>query len=587
MVIQFIWTLSRLFALFLLLTIPLTGLADSRPNIVLILVDDAGLMDFGGYGGEARTPNIDQLADAGVRFSNYHTSPLCAPSRAMLLTGLDNHLTGVATIPEILTSEQATRPGYSMHLESGVQTIASRLKEAGYRTYMTGKWHLGSGQGDLPDAHGFDRSFALDASGADNWEQKSYMPYYDHAPWFEDGVPANLPEDFYSSKFMVDQMIEYLAEDVADERPFFSYIAFQAIHIPIQAPREYTDHYEGVYDGGWQELQAARFRRAVAFGLIHPNAEPPVMHPALRDWASLSDEEQRYYERSMMVNAGMLEAMDAHLGRFLAWLKEQAQFDNTIFVITSDNGPEFNDPVTMTAVKFWIMQNGYHFNVDELGEKGSMGAIGPEWASAAATPGSLFKFYATEGGMRVPLIVSGPGVAGGARSSALSFVTDVTPTLMDYAGIPAAAGALTGRSLSPLLSGRSTEVYAADVPVGMEVSGNSALFKGRYKLTRNTLPFGDGHWRLYDMHLDPGETRDLSLEQPKLARELLEDFQRYADDVGLLAMPDSFNPLAQLRMNSIQKLAERNAVALLIGLLILLFAVSIPVVLMIRRKRAG
>jgi arylsulfatase A-like enzyme len=148
---------------------------DKRPNIVLIVVDDAGLTDFAPYGGEAAMPTIQTLADTGSKFTNYHTSPLCAPSRAMLLTGIDNHRTGIATIPEVLTEEQQGQPGYSMYFEPGVTTLAQRLKMGGYKTYMTGKWHLGGRQQDLPNAHGFDRSFALDASGADNWEQKSYI----------------------------------------------------------------------------------------------------------------------------------------------------------------------------------------------------------------------------------------------------------------------------------------------------------------------------------------------------------------------------------------------------------------------------
>ena len=166
----------------------------TKPNFVVLLVDDGAFMDFGGYGGEARTPNTDQLANEGVRFSNYHTSPMCAPSRAMLLTGLDSHRAGVATLPETIAEEQRESPGYALHLLPGVETIADLLQTHGYETFMTGKWHLGRGQGDLPNDHGFDRSFALGASGADNWEQKSFLPFYDEAPWFEDGTPATLPE---------------------------------------------------------------------------------------------------------------------------------------------------------------------------------------------------------------------------------------------------------------------------------------------------------------------------------------------------------------------------------------------------------
>jgi arylsulfatase A-like enzyme len=197
------------------------GAEEARPNVIIMLIDDAALMDLGVYGGEAQTPNIDKLANSGVFFTQYRTTPLCAPSRAMLLTGLDNHQTGIATIPEILPSEHVDKPGYAMHLEDGVETLATHLRRVGYQTFMTGKWHLGSAAGQLPVAHGFDRSFILDASGADNWEQKSYMPYYLYAPWFEDDKPATLPDNFYSSEFIVDKMLTYLDEGDAN-KPFFA-----------------------------------------------------------------------------------------------------------------------------------------------------------------------------------------------------------------------------------------------------------------------------------------------------------------------------------------------------------------------------
>ncbi len=239
----------------------LTVAEPARPNIVLILADDVALMDFSAYGGEAHTPNIDALAEQGVLFANFHTTPMCAPSRAMLLTGMDNHLTGVANIPEVLPPEHSGQPGYSMYLEPGVETIAARLQPLGYRTLMTGKWHLGHGPGQLPNHHGFERSFVLDASGADNWEQRSYLPFYKTAPWFEDGEPANLPRDFYSSAFIVDKMLEYMEEAQPTDQPFLAYLAFQAVHIPVQAPREFSDNYRGVYDEGWQALRTARWHR--------------------------------------------------------------------------------------------------------------------------------------------------------------------------------------------------------------------------------------------------------------------------------------------------------------------------------------
>ena len=549
-----------------------------RPNFVVLMVDDAAFMDFGGYGGEANTPNIDQLADQGVRFSNYHTSPMCAPSRAMLLTGLDSHRTGVATLPETISPEQEDSPGYALRLLPGVATIADLLGEHGYQTFMTGKWHLGQAPTDLPNHHGFDRSFTLAASGGDNWEQKSFLPFYDEAPWFEDGEPATLPEDFYSSRFLVDKLMEYLESREA-QKPFFAYVGFQAIHVPIQAPREFTDRYQGVYQDGWDELRERRFTRAQALGLVPQDAPPPEPHPDMRPWASLSVEEKKHYEASMMLNAGMLEAMDHHIGRLMSYLEEKGELANTVFVVTSDNGPEFADPSGDRVFQFWRCQNGYHTDLERLGEKGYWGAIGPEWATAAAAPGRLFKMFASEGGTRVPLIIRGPSVRNQSFNNALNFVTDVAPTIADLAGLEGIE--MDGRSLVPLLTGEAEAIYDRTEPIGLELSGNSALFKGQYKLTRNALPYGDGEWRLYDLHRDPAESKDLSNQLPALHQELLEDYKRYADSVGVVALPKDFDILSQTNNNVTNRLLANNAYTL-----IAIGGVFVIVIVLLFRARA-
>lgn len=528
-----------------------------RPNFVLLLIDDAGFSDLGSYGGEARTPNIDALAARGAMFTSHHSSPLCSPSRAMLLTGIDNHRTGVATIPETLPAEQRGKPGYSLHFEPGVETVATRLKAEGYRNYMTGKWHLGHGPGQLPHEHGFDQTFVLDASGADNWEQKPYMPYYTSADWYENGKLSKLPEDFYSSKFLVDQMMAYLERDKDRSEPFFAYIGFQAVHIPLQAPRELTAGYAGVYDGGWEALRQSRWQRVQSLGLIPQGAPLAPAHQDLRAWQSLDADERALYSKSMAVHAAMLEAMDQHIGRLVEYLKVRGEFDNTIFLITSDNGPEPSNPIAQTGFGTWMAQNGYEHRLETLGEKGSMVFIGPEWANATAAPGNLFKFHASEGGLRVPLIASGPGIAPGARIRSSSFVTDVTPTIYDYAGIDPARWsgpvAITGKSLKPALTGVSEITHGEDSPVGMEVGGNAALFKGDYKLTKNTLPWGDAQWRLYHLASDPGEVNDLSQKDPARYQSMLADYARYEQEMGVLPLPDDFNPFRQVKINAIQK----------------------------------
>ena len=548
-----------------------------RSNIVVILVDDAALMDFGVYGGEANTPNIDALAKRGVMFRQYRTSPLCSPSRAMLLTGIDNHQTGMATIPEVLPPEHKGQPGYSMSLEPGVLTLADRLRTAGYRTLMTGKWHLGEAADEMPNVHGFDRSFALAASGADNWEDKSYMPYYKDAPWWEDGEETSLPEDFYSSQFIVDKMIEYLAETDPD-KPFLAYLPFQAIHIPVQAPPEFIAKYDGVYDAGWDVLRQSRHQRAQELGLIAEGAPLAPMQEDSRRWTELTKEERAVYAARMEVNAAMMEAMDYHIGRFIDHLKSLGEYENTIFVIASDNGPEPNRGDKDWRLSLWQELNGYHIDEEGIGQKGSWGFIGTEWATAAASPGAYYKFYATEGGIRAPLIISGPGVTA-MQTDAAAMVTDIAPTLLEWVEAPPApesARSITGRSLLPLLRGETDTVYSPDDIRVIEVSGNSALYKGDYKITRSMPPIGDGDWRLYDMAQDPGETTDIRQEQPAIFEELVSDYDAYAQNNGVLEMPEGYNSFKIVAKNSIARMFKfYGGILIAFGLVVLAILLAI------------
>lgn len=569
-----------------LLALPQAASAGERPNFVVLLIDDAGMTDLGAFGGEARTPNIDALASGGARFTGYHTSPLCSPSRAMLLTGVDNHRAGVGTIPELLTPAQRGRPEYQLFLREGVPTLATRLREAGYRTYMTGKWHLGHGPGQLPFHHGFDRSFILDASGADNYEQRPYMPYYTRADWFEDDQPATLPADFYSSRFLIEQLIRYLDEDADRDQPFLAYVAFQALHIPLQAPRELTETYIDTYTVGWEAIAERRWARARAMGLVPESALPPPRHPRLRPWASLSAEQRALYAKSMAVHAAMLEAMDAQIGRLMRHLRERGQFENTMFIVTADNGPEPTNPVAVPAYGLWMALNGYTHDIETLGERGSIAFIGPEWAAATATPGRLFKFHASEGGVRVPLIIGGPGIAP-QQIDSLSWVTDLAPTLYDYAGLsaadPVAGLPLDGRSLRPVLSGSADRTYGPDEPVGMEVSGNALLIKGDYKLTRDSQPWGDGRWRLHRLRSDPGEVEDLREIETERFAELMADYAAFAERVGVVELPEDFNPLRQLRRNAIQKQVQHYRVPLVLLTLLLIVLMAAGW----RRRRAA
>ena len=318
---------------------------DDRPNIVFLLADDLGYTDIAPYGGEVSTPALSALAEQGVRFANYHTAANCAPARAMLLTGVNNHLAGVPNIPEMLAPEQRRHANYQGVLGNNVVTVATLLEGAGYHTYMAGKWHLGAAPEKLPSRRGFERTVALMDSGADNWEHKPYLPIYEDAKWFADGERFRLPEDFYSSRFLIDKTIEFIDSNIDDNKPFFAYVPFQAVHIPVQAPQEFIERYMDVYDEGWEVLRERRRTRAIEIGLV-PKKTEMVDMPSTHDWSALSPERQRYEAKRMAVYAGMIEAMDFHIGRLIDYLKAKGIYENTVFVFTSDNGAEGSGPPT-------------------------------------------------------------------------------------------------------------------------------------------------------------------------------------------------------------------------------------------------
>jgi len=554
----------------------------ARPNILLVLLDDVGFMDFGAYGSDTSTPTIDALAQSGVQFTRYYTYPLCGPSRASLMTGEDNHRVGAGTLAEALTDEMRELPAYSMTWRDDQQTIATRLQQAGYQTFVSGKWGIGAIGTNLPDRFGFDRSWVLDATGSSNYEAKTYLPIYKHVSWFEDGEPTTLPESFYSSRNIVDRMIRYV-DDADPDRPFFGYLSFQAVHIPVQVPEEYVDRYDGVFDQGWETIRAQRLQRAIDLGLVPADTTLAERPYNARVWDSLSANERRYWARVMQVNAGMMEAADFHLGRLLDHLDASGQLDNTVVIVTSDNGPEYNtlgktSPLgVLTLERLWMAVEGWDVAYDNLGQPGSLAAIAHEWASVSAAPFHLFKFSAAEGGVRVPLVIAGPGVGDLGLTAARSHVVDIAPTVADIAGVAYTPGEIDGRSLLPVLSGEAGAVYGARDDFAIEVSGTAALYRGDWKLTRTPPPYGDGAWRLYDLARDPGETTDLAIRFPEVFEDLQIAYEAYARDVGVFELPEGEDARSLIVANSTRKFAANYwwlvAGVLLVFLLLLYGAI--------------
>ena len=566
----------------------------TRPNIVVLLADDWGFSDVGAYGGEIATPHLDELARRGVRFSNFHVTASCSPTRSMLLTGVDNHRNGVGNMRETIPQEHVGKPGYLSVLDTNVVTVATLLRDSGYRTYAAGKWHVGKEPHNLPDQRGFDRSLVQGDSGSDNWETgKRYLDLTDKVYWFEDGKEAVMPAEFYSSKFYVDKAIEYIRSGAGQGKPFFAYVAFQANHIPVQAPREFVDKYKGRYKDGWTALRKARRDKAIELGLI-PKDTAMVTMSTTTDWDALSEQDKQYQARRMEVYAGMADAMDHHVGRLIAYLKETGEYDNTVFVFLSDNGAEASDPYAVTAGRLWLDAQ-YSRDIDQLGAKGAYSILGPSWGSAAAAPLSTYKFYAGEGGIRVPLIIAGvAGMEQGRIHDSLAHVNDIVPTLLELAQVARPEGTyngrkielLTGTSLLPVLKGEVPRVHAPDEAIGYELSGNQALFKGDLKLVKNIPPVGDGQWHLYDIRNDPGETKDLQRQMPAAFTAMQADYAAYARANGVLPMPDGYEPTRQVVTNAMVNVYvpryRNTALAVLAGLAVVAAA---AVVYLRRRKR--
>ncbi len=573
-----------------LCTVQGTAAQAARPNIVLILADDLGFSDIAPYGSEIQTPSLTALAERGIQFTNYHTAASCAPTRGMLLTGVDSHRNGVPNIPETIPAEQAQHANYQGTLSHNVVTVSSLLQDAGYHTYMAGKWHLGKSPDLLPFRRGFERTVTMADTGADNWEQKPYIPIYKKANWFADGEPFDLPEDFYSSRFLVDKTIEFIASNASDGKPFFAYLPFQAVHIPVQAPQEFTDKYMGVYDAGWEELRKQRQARAKTLGIV-PADSTMVTMSTTNDWDSYTAQEQRYHAKRMAVYAGMIDAMDHHIGRLVDYLKSTGQYNNTVFIFTSDNGSEASggDEPRALAMQISLGLQGYNNDYESLGLKGSFNTIGPSFASAAAAPLAYYKFYAGEGGMRVPLVIAGASIPAAPQlSNAFAYVTDITPTILDMAGVDPPSNRyggrpvepVTGRSLLPLLRGDVAAVYSPTDTIGYELGGNAALFQGDYKIVLNIPPVGDNAWHLYNIVTDPGETQDLSAKIPERMQQMLGHYQAYAADNGVLPIPAHYNATAQGVFNGV---LDRFGGQILLGLLA--FVTLVPFCIAYRSRR--
>ena len=522
------------------------------PNIVVILVDDLGYSDIGPFGGEIRTPNLDRLADDGVVLTNYHTTPLCSPSRAALLTGVNPHRAGFA----FPANADPGYPAYTFELPDNVPTLAETLRASGYATYMVGKWHLtadrsqhdAADRSSWPIQRGFDRYF-----GSLEGFTSLHAPHrlvWDNSPY----QVEEFDDDFYLTDELTDRATEMIkglrAADAG--KPFLLYFAHHAVHGPIQALTSDMDAYRGVYDRGWTELRRLRYERQIELGIIEPGTVLPDSDPDIPTWDGLSVDEQRRFARYMQTYAGAVEAVDRSVGRIVDLLEATGDLDNTIILFTSDNGGTAEGGVDGTRSYFsqfahvgglpadW--DRDVDRDIDLIGGPRTTVHYPRGWGEVSNTPFRMFKGDTYAGGIRAPLIVHWPARLGSGEAAGRRLrhqylhVTDVTPTLLDLAGVAPLdrrhgrkAEALDGISAGAIL--RSPDAPVVHGAQYTETAGNRAYQTGRWKIVtahRYGDPFTDAEWRLYDVEADPTETIDRSHDHPELVAELAAAWERAA-----------------------------------------------------------
>lgn len=503
------------------------------PNIVLIVADDLGYGDISCYGGDIATPNIDALAYSGIRFSRFHTAPMCAPTRAMLLSGNDNHIAGIGIQGEVFEDF-----GYEGRLTNRIVPVPALLRDAGYHTYMAGKWHLGGTPEANPRQKGFERSFALIPGAGNHYSGQSVLRA-GLSDYTEDGDSVTWQAGEYSTDFYTDKLIEYIDGYRKDQKPFFAFAAYTSPHWPLQVDKRHWQKYRGRYDGGYEKLRANRLEGLKKAGMVPEDISLPPVHDSVRPWDSLSAGEQMKEARKMELYAGMVDNLDYNIGRLIQYLKDIGQYENTLFVFMSDNGAAYRD--FLHDDNFKVLKDYYNDDYENMGNENSYISYGPQWAEAGSAPFRYFKDYGTEGGTNTTMIMSGPAVK---RENEIhhGFTTllDLAPTFYELAGISYPESydgnpvyPLKGNSLVSFISGETDQIHDEDYVFAVEHVGHAMLRKGNWKITNVIRPLDPGNFELYNLHEDMGEQHDLRDREPEKYAELLAEWDKYAKEIRL------------------------------------------------------
>lgn len=542
--------LKKLILILIVWTIGIcAGAQNQRPNILLIVADDMGFTDIGSFGGEIKTPHLDDLAESGIRLANFHTAPVCAPTRAMLMSGMDNHEAGIGSMELMRVFDNGLAPNreaigygtpeYAGYLSQRVAALPEILQDAGYHTYMTGKWDLGRAlvEEHIPAGRGFDQSFAqltgtalhlIPPDGGAHGGIARAEPFIYRENW---EVVKELPKDYFSTKTFTDKIIEYIGGNKDSEQPFFAYLAFSAPHFPIQVPQDWRDRYKNQYDEGYDVLRAQRVERAMKQGVLPENINMSVYESGADSWDSISDDEKLILSRKMEIYAAMVENMDFHIGRVLDYLEAIGERENTFVLFMSDNGAAFRFPPPLAE--------GYEQTLESIGNNNSFTVYGRGWASASMAPFRDAKYSLYEGGTRAAAIVNASSLDNhGYVSQEYLTVQDVLPTLLDVAGISHPGRTHRGDTVNPVrgksffahLENRHLDVHG-DEAIGWELHDQRALVEGDWKIYSSG---GESvEWELYNLDKDPGERHDLSNHYPDRKEDLVKQWFNYAREVGV------------------------------------------------------
>ena len=517
------------------------------PNVIVILLDDLGYSDFGCFGGEIETPNIDALATGGLRYTGYTTVPMCTPARAAMLTGKNPHSVGCGW----LTHNNPGFPGYKGgEMSADAPTLAELLRMQGYSTMAVGKWHntydrnahAGGDRSSWPLQRGFDRFYGFLAAETSYFQPERMMEGNQLAQI--DSYPA----DYFATDDYTQRLIGWLKEHHASspEKPFFSWLAFQAPHTPLQAKPIDLEKYKDRYKVGWDALRQTRFGRQRAMNLIEPNAAEAPRNPGVPEWASLTAEQQLLFATYMACYAALVDNVDQNVGKLTAFLKQSGQLDNTLILITSDNGansiggPEgvanLNDRRQGLGEDPALVMQILKDNL--IGSENTYAAYPTGWTQVSNTPYRYYKRTPMAGGIRVPLIAHWPnGIAGkGEMRRQWVHVTDITPTILELTGIayPQNFNGYRTRGMDGFSF--ADTINKADAPVQRnhqhyELEGNRGYIQDGWKIVSLQPPGTQidlNRWMLFDLNNDPSEINDLAAKQPEKVKALIQAFEEDA-----------------------------------------------------------